>query len=94
MMQDSGIEINGLNQRAQQLAGTGKTPMFLTSDGSPLGIIAVADILKPTSREGVTTLQRMGLEVVMLTGDNAQTAQAISDQLGVDWVYAEVFPRD
>ena len=94
MMQDSGIELNGLNQQAQQLAGTGKTPMFLTSDGSPLGIIAVADILKPTSREGVTTLQRMGLEVVMLTGDNAQTAQAISDQLGVDWVEAEVLPRD
>ena len=94
MMQDSGIELNGLNQQAQQLAGTGKTPMFLTSDGSPLGIIAVADILKPTSREGVTTLQRMGLEVVMLTGDNAQTAQAISDQLGVDWVKAEVLPRD
>jgi Cu+-exporting ATPase len=94
MMQDSGIELNGLNQRAQQLAGTGKTPMFLTSDGSPLGIIAVADILKPTSREGVTTLQRMGLEVVMLTGDNAQTAQAISDQLGVDWVEAEVLPQD
>ena len=94
MMQDSGIELNGLNQQAQQLAGIGKTPMFLASDGSPLGIIAVADTLKPNSREGVTTLQRMGLEVIMLTGDNAQTAQAISAQLGVDRVEAEVLPQD
>ena len=92
MMQDSGIELIGLNQQAQQLAEIGKTPMFLTSNGSPLGIIAVADTLKPTSREGVTTLQKMGLEVVILTGDNAQTAQAISAQLGVDWVEAEVLP--
>ena len=94
MMKDSGIELNGLNQKAQQLAGMGKTPMFLAYDGAPLGIIAVADTLKPTSREGVTTLQRMGLEVVMLTGDNAQTAQAISALLGVDRVEAEVLPQD
>ncbi|MDA0734154.1 MAG: heavy metal translocating P-type ATPase [Chloroflexi bacterium] len=94
MMQASGIELNGLNDQAQQLAAMGKTPMFLASNGMAVGIIAVADTLKPTSKEGVATLQQMGLEVVMLTGDNAQTAQAIAAQLGVDRVEAEVLPQD
>jgi P-type Cu+ transporter len=94
LMQASGIELDGLAVQAQQLAGQGKTPMFLAADGSALGIIAVADTLKPTSREGVAQLQRMGLEVVMLTGDNTQTARAIARQLGVDRVEAEVLPQD
>jgi Cu+-exporting ATPase len=94
LMQASGIDLNGLGQKAAELAGQGKTPMFLAADGAALGIIAVADTLKPTSQEGVATLQRMGLEVVMLTGDNAQTAQAIAKQLGVDRVEAEVLPQD
>jgi Cu+-exporting ATPase len=94
LMQASGIELDGLSDQAQQLAGQGKTPMFLAADGLARGIIAVADTLKPTSREGVAQLQRMGLEVVMLTGDNAQTARAIARQLGVDRVEAEVLPQD
>jgi Cu+-exporting ATPase len=94
MMRASGIDLNGLDRQAQRLAVLGKTPMFLASSGSALGIIAVADTLKPSSREGVATLQRLGLEVVMLTGDNARTARAIGAQLGVDRVEAEVLPQD
>jgi Cu+-exporting ATPase len=94
LMQAEGVELDSLTEQAQQLAGQGKTPMFLAADGSARGIIAVADTLKPTSKEGVAQLQRMGLEVVMLTGDNAQTARAIARQLGVDRVEAEVLPQD
>jgi Cu+-exporting ATPase len=94
LMRASNIELNGLNETARQLAQEGKTPMFLSVDGSALGIIAVADTLKTRSVEAVEALRRMGLEVVMLTGDNAQTAQAIARELGVDRVEAEVLPQD
>jgi len=94
LMQASGTALNGLADAALELAGQGKTPMFLATDGKAVGLIAVADALKPTSREGVARLQRMGLEVVMLTGDNAQTAKAIAGQLGVARVEAEVLPQD
>jgi Cu+-exporting ATPase len=94
LMRASSIELNGLHETAQRLAREGKTPMFLSADGSALGIIAVADTLKAKSVEAVSALQSMGLEVVMLTGDNAQTAQAIAQQLGVDRVEAEVLPQD
>jgi Cu+-exporting ATPase len=94
LMDASKIEMDGLAETAQELARQGKTPMFLADDGAALGIIAVADTLKPDARDGVAHLQRLGLEVVMLTGDNAQTASAIADQLGVDQVEAEVLPQD
>jgi P-type Cu+ transporter len=94
LMQASGVKLDGLTDQAQQLAGQGKTPMFLATDGAAQGIITVADTLKPTSRDGVARLQRLGLEVVMLTGDNAQTARAIAQQLGIDRVEAEVLPQD
>jgi Cu+-exporting ATPase len=94
LMRASSIELNGLHETAQRLAREGKTPMFLSADGSALGIIAVADTLKAKSVEAVSALQSMELEVVMLTGDNAQTAQAIAQQLGVDRVEAEVLPQD
>jgi P-type E1-E2 ATPase len=94
LMQASGVNLDGLAEPAEQLAGQGKTPMFLAADGSARGIIAVADTLKPTSREGVAQLRRMGLEVVMLTGDNARAARAIARQLGVDRVEAEVLPQE
>jgi len=94
LMQASGVQLDGLADQAQELAGQGKTPMFLATDGMARGIIAVADVLKPTARDGVVQLQRMGLEVVMLTGDNARTAQAIARQLGIDRVEAEVLPQD
>jgi Cu+-exporting ATPase len=94
LMQAQGVTLDGLADQAQALAAQGKTPMFLAANGRAQGIIAVADTLKPTSLEGVRQLQRLGLEVVMLTGDNRRTAQAIASQLGVDQVEAEVLPQD
>ena len=88
------VDLDGLAEVAQALSQQGKTPMFLAGDGRALGVIAVADTLKPESKDGVAQLQRLGLEVVMLTGDNAQVASAVAQQLGVDQVEAEVLPQD
>jgi Cu+-exporting ATPase len=94
LMEANGIALDGLVEKAQELAAHGKTPMYLSSGDKAVGVIAVADTLKENSRESVAQLRAMGLEVVMLTGDNAQTAQAIAKQLGVDNVEAEVLPAD
>ncbi|MEE8464956.1 MAG: copper-translocating P-type ATPase, partial [Dehalococcoidia bacterium] len=94
LMEDAGIRLDGLVERASALAAQGKTPMFLSSGETAIGLIAVADTVKPEASEGLAKLRQMGLEVVMLTGDNAQTAHAIARQLGVDWVEAEVLPQD
>ncbi|PKB85872.1 MAG: copper-translocating P-type ATPase [SAR202 cluster bacterium MP-NPac-SRR3961935-G1] len=94
LMEDSGVLVNGLSEQASALAAQGKTPMFLASDGRAVGLIAVADTVKPEASEGLARLRRMGLEVVMLTGDNVQTAHAIAGQLGVERVEAEVLPQD
>lgn len=76
------------------MAEDGKTPLFFARAGRLIGVIAVADVVKPTSRQAVQELSDLGLEVVMLTGDNAKTAEAIRRQVGVDRVVAEVFPQD
>ena len=94
LMEESGVRLDGLVADATALAGQGKTPMFLSSDETAMGLIAVADTVKPEANEGLAKLRRMGLEVVMLTGDNAQTAHAVARQLGVDRVEAEVRPQD
>ena len=94
LMQEFQIPLDGLSSKAAELAASGKTPMFLASEGRVLGIIAVADALKPESVEDVARLKRLGLEVVMLTGDNVQTAMAIANELGIDRVEAEVLPQD
>lgn len=78
----------------ENLAESGKTPMYIAVDGRLEGIIAVADVVKPTSAEAVARLKDMGIEVVMLTGDNQKTAQAIAAQVGIDRVFAEVLPQD
>jgi Cu+-exporting ATPase len=83
-----------LEADADRLAGEGKTPMFVAVGGKPAGIIAVADGIKPSSREAVGKLHDMGLEVAMITGDNRRTADAIAAQAGVDHVLAEVLPQD
>ncbi len=80
--------------RAEELAVQGKTPLYFAKDRTVLGIIAVADTPKPTSREAVKALEALGLSVVMLTGDNHRTADAIGEQLGVTDVIAEVLPQD
>ena len=81
-----------LRERAEALAAEGKTPLLFAEDGSALGMIAVADTIKPDSARAVRELQGMGIRVVMLTGDNARTAKAIGAQAGVDEVIADVLP--
>jgi Cu+-exporting ATPase len=93
LMEEKKVRLDGLDERAEQLSAEGKTPMFLAVDGQGAGIIAVADTLKENSRAAVETLHRMGLEVVMLTGDNQRTAKAIAGQIGIDRVLAEVLPE-
>jgi len=94
LMNDSGVQLNGLVERASALSAQGKTPIFLAYDGRSIGLIAVADTLRPGTFEGLAKLRSMNLDVVMLTGDNVQTAQAIARELGVEHVEAEVLPHD
>ena len=81
-----------LREQSGRLAMQGKTPLFFAEDGKPAGIIAVADVIKEDSAEAVRQLRNMGIEVVMLTGDNERTARAIGDEAGVDSVIAGVLP--
>jgi len=94
LMRDHGVPIDGLSASWERLANEGKTPMYVAADGQSLGLIAVADTVKPDSRAAIETLVRLGIEVVMLTGDNERTAQAIARQVGIDRVLAEVLPND
>lgn len=82
-----------MEQQAAALAEQGKTPLFFAYDGALLGMIAVADVIKPDSPEAIAALQKMGIRVVMLTGDNPRTAAAIGQQAGVDRVIAGVLPQ-
>ena len=82
-----------MEQQAAVLAEQGKTPLFFAYDGALLGMIAVADVIKPDSPEAIAALQKMGIRVVMLTGDNPRTAAAIGRQAGVDRVIAGVLPQ-
>ena len=93
MMDERKVNLNGMVDRSEQLSREGKTPMFLAVDGEMAGMIAVADTLKDHSKKAVEALRRMGLEVVMLTGDNRRTAEAIAKQAGIDRVLAEVLPE-
>jgi len=93
LMQEQGLSLNGLEEKAIQLSNEGKTPMFLGIEDRAAGIIAVADTLKPNSKEAVSELHRLGLEVVMLTGDNQRTATAIAREVGIDRTLAEVLPE-
>jgi Cu+-exporting ATPase len=93
LMQDRRFALNGLETKAADLSAEGKTPVFVGIDGKAAGIITVADTLKPNSKEAVAELHRLGLKVVMLTGDNKRTAEAIARQVGIDRVLAEVLPE-
>ena len=88
------LELDGLEERAAEFAEQGKTPMFVAADGEVSGIIAVADTLRPESEAAVRAMRAQGLDVVMLTGDNRRTAEAIAAQVGIDHVVAEVLPGD
>jgi Cu+-exporting ATPase len=94
LMADKGLELGPLAARAEALRGEGKTVMFLARDGRVIGMLAVADTLKPGSRGAVQRLREMGLEIIMITGDNEQTARAIAGQLGIERVLAEVRPAE
>lgn len=94
MMAREKADLGDLEQKAMVLADDGKTPMFVVVDGQAVGIVAVADTVKEDSTEAITALRKMGIEVVMITGDNQRTAQAIARKVGVDRVLAEVLPED
>ena len=94
MMEANHVENSELFSRGEALAEDGKTPLYFARGGRLLGLIAVADVAKPTSAQAVAELSGMGIEVVMLTGDNERTAEAIRRQVGVDRVVAEVLPQD
>lgn len=94
LMEAHNIPGDPLMTQAEELASDGKTPLYFAKDSKLLGVIAVADVVKPTSAQAVAELFGMGIEVVILTGDNAKTAEAIRRQVGVDRVVAEVFPQD
>ncbi|MCE7973733.1 MAG: Cu(2+)-exporting ATPase [Leptolyngbya sp. PLA1] len=86
--------VMALGGRAAELAALGRTPIFVAIDGREAGIVAVADTVREESGSAIATMRRLGLRVVMLTGDNRRTAEAVASQVGVDEVFAEVLPRD
>lgn len=94
LMNDKNINIENLEEKSDKLANEGKTPMYIAIDNKIAGIIAVADIVKESSAKAIAKLHEMGIEVVMITGDNKKTAKAIACQVGIDRVLAEVLPQD
>ena len=88
------VDVSSLMEQYDKLAAQGKTPLYFVRAGELLGCIAVADTVKPTSREAIAKLQAMGLRVLMVTGDNRATAEAIRAQVGVDEAVAQVLPQD
>lgn len=94
MMQKENIALGSLEKNAAQLADDGKTPMYIAIDHKAAGIVAVADTVKEDSVESIAALQKMGIEVVMITGDNQRTAEAIARKVGIKRVLAEVLPEE
>ena len=94
LMRDRGVAIDMLEADWGRLANEGKTPMYVAVDGKAAGLVAVADTVKLDSKAAIETLKALGIEVVMLTGDNERTGQAIARQVGIHRVLAEVLPDD
>ncbi len=94
LMQEQGLDLDQADDQAAALAAGGKTPLYVANEHELLGLIAVADPLKETSPEAVRRLKAMGLQVIMLTGDNAKTAQALAAEAGIDQVISDVLPAD
>ncbi|MDR2480852.1 MAG: heavy metal translocating P-type ATPase [Spirochaetaceae bacterium] len=94
LMDERGISLAELEGDSDRLAGEGKTPMYVALDGKLSGIVAVADVLKSSSKAAIEKLRKMGIEVVMITGDNKKTAAAIAREAGISRVLAEVLPQD
>lgn len=93
LMQERGIDLQGFAEKAEALAKEGKTPLFFAEGEKLLGVLGLADTLKATSKNAVDAFHQMGIDVVMLTGDNKRTADAIANQLGIHAI-AEVLPQD
>lgn len=94
LVTEKNININSLHEESARLADEGKTPLYFADEKDVLGVIAVADVVKPTSQRAIQEFEAMGIEVVMLTGDNKKTAEAIRKQLGITRAIAEVLPQD
>jgi P-type Cu2+ transporter len=94
LLEREGAPLAGLAARREELAATGRTTVLVAVDGRPAGLIALADAPRPTAPAAIQALHDLGVEVVMLTGDNRATARRIADQLGIDTVIAEVLPGD
>ncbi|MDR2608266.1 MAG: heavy metal translocating P-type ATPase [Treponema sp.] len=94
LMEERGIDLISMESDSDRLAGEGKTPMYAVIDNTLAGIVAVADVLKKSSKAAIERLHSMGIEVAMITGDNRKTAAAIARQVGIDRVLAEVLPQD
>jgi Cu+-exporting ATPase len=94
LMQEANLDPTTIADRMETLRRSGKTVMLAAIDGRLAGIIAVADPVKPAARQAVALLKTAGLRIIMLTGDNAVTARAVADQLGIDEVHADVLPAD
>jgi len=96
LMQSRGIDISGMEDKADVLEGEGKTAMLVAFDNKPAGVVAVADTVKDTSAEAIQALKGMGIQTLMITGDNRRTAGAIARQVGIppENVLAEVLPQD
>ncbi|VYU31150.1 heavy metal translocating P-type ATPase [Clostridium paraputrificum] len=94
LMKNNNINITSVENDVKLLASQGKTPMYMSIDGDLAGVIAVADTLKSNSKKAVEALHKLGIEVVMLTGDNEKTAQAIAKEVGIDKVVSDVLPGD
>ncbi|MCJ8171777.1 heavy metal translocating P-type ATPase [Clostridium botulinum] len=94
LMEEYEVEIKDLMDKSHKLSKEGKTPMFIAIENKIKGIIAVADTLKENSKKAIEKLHNMGVEVVMITGDNKNTAEAIGKQVGIDKIFAEVLPSD
>jgi P-type Cu2+ transporter len=92
LMSDNQLSLNELGERAASLEGAGRTVIYTAVDGKPAGIIAIADAIRPNSRQAVAELTKLGVQVAMLTGDNRATAERIAGELGIQTVFAEVLP--
>ena len=94
MLEEAGVSLGDFLPYAEERSAQGETPLYFAKDGALLGVVSVADTPKPTSAQAVAAFKRLGIQVVMLTGDNRRTAEAVGRALGVDQVIAEVLPQD
>lgn len=94
LLDSKNISLDLFYEKSEKLANESKTPIFIADENEVLGLIAISDVVKPTSKDAILEFEKMGLEVIMLTGDNYKTANAIAKQININNVIAEVLPQD